>query len=50
MNRENMSSIVIMFSLSEDLSKEEKARRKAEKDAAWEEELAAWESTPPELR
>ena len=35
---------------SEDLSKEEKARRKAEKDAAWEEELAAWESTPPELR
>ena len=39
-----------MISLSEDLSKEEKARRKAEKDAAWEEELAAWESTPPELR
>ena len=37
-------------SLSEDLSKEEKAKRRAEQDAAWEAELAAWEATPPELR
>ena len=36
--------------LSEDLSREEKARRKAEQDEAWEAELAAWEATPPELR
>ena len=39
-----------LLSFSEDLSKEEKAKRRAEQDAAWEEELAAWEATPPELR
>ena len=40
----------VSFCLSEDLSREEKAKRRAEQDAAWEAELAAWEATPPELR